>query len=116
MPSPSLARVINLTVGMLCVGWIEGPCELGPGPPSQPEQQVSVTHSRPGQTRGTPTMTDRGNARLHRRITTDTALRLSRFFGTSDRFWLNLQARYDLEVHSEAIEETLAEITPLATE
>jgi plasmid maintenance system antidote protein VapI len=41
---------------------------------------------------------------------------LSRFFGTSDRFWLNLQARYDLEVHGEAIEETLAEITPLAAE
>jgi addiction module HigA family antidote len=51
-----------------------------------------------------------------RRITTDTALRLSRFFGTSDRFWLNLQARYDIEVHGEAIEEALAEITPLATE
>ena len=26
------------------------------------------------------------------------ALRLARYFGTSDRFWLNLQARYDLEV------------------
>lgn len=51
-----------------------------------------------------------------RRITTDTALRLSRFFGTSDRFWLNLQARYDLAIHGEAIEEALAEITPLATE
>lgn len=51
-----------------------------------------------------------------RRITTDTALRLSRFFGTSDRFWLNLQARYDLEVHGKAIEKTLAEITPIATE
>src|SRR5438445_5870591 len=33
-----------------------------------------------------------------RAITADTALRLARFFGTSDRFWLNLQARYDLEV------------------
>jgi addiction module HigA family antidote len=32
-----------------------------------------------------------------RRITADTALRLSRYFGTSERFWLNLQARYDLE-------------------
>jgi addiction module HigA family antidote len=31
-----------------------------------------------------------------RNITADTALRLSRFFGTSERFWLNLQARYDL--------------------
>jgi plasmid maintenance system antidote protein VapI len=28
----------------------------------------------------------------------DTALRLARYFGTSDRFWLNIQSRYDLEV------------------
>ena len=33
-----------------------------------------------------------------RAITADTALRLARYFGTSDRFWLNLQTRYDLEV------------------
>ena len=32
-----------------------------------------------------------------RRITADTALRLARYFGTSDRFWLNLQAWFDLE-------------------
>jgi len=33
-----------------------------------------------------------------RAITADTALRLGRFFGTSERFWLNLQTIYDLEV------------------
>src|SRR5216684_2358283 len=33
-----------------------------------------------------------------RRISADTALRLSRYFGTSERFWINLQSRYDLEV------------------
>jgi antitoxin HigA-1 len=33
-----------------------------------------------------------------RAVTADTALRLARYFGTSERFWLNLQARYDLEV------------------
>src|SRR6266568_3641073 len=32
-----------------------------------------------------------------RAVSADTALRLARYFGTSDRFWLNLQARYDLE-------------------
>jgi addiction module HigA family antidote len=32
-----------------------------------------------------------------RAVSADTALRLSRYFGTSDRFWLNLQTRYDLE-------------------
>lgn len=33
-----------------------------------------------------------------RAVTADTALRLARFFGTSDRFWLNLQAAYDLDL------------------
>lgn len=38
-----------------------------------------------------------------RAITADTALRLARFFGTTDRFWLNLQARYDLETGKDAL-------------
>jgi|SRR5688572_17792976 len=33
-----------------------------------------------------------------RSISPDTALRLSRYFGMSERFWLNLQTRYDLDV------------------
>jgi antitoxin HigA-1 len=33
-----------------------------------------------------------------RSITADTALRLARYFGTSERFWINLQSRYDLEL------------------
>lgn len=33
-----------------------------------------------------------------RSITPDTALRLSRYFGLSERFWINLQARYSLEM------------------
>ena len=33
-----------------------------------------------------------------RAITADTALRLARYFGTTERFWLNLQTRYVLEV------------------
>lgn len=36
--------------------------------------------------------------RGRRAITTDTALRLARYFGTSPEFWINLQARYDLDV------------------
>jgi addiction module HigA family antidote len=39
-----------------------------------------------------------------RAITADTALRLSRFFGMSERFWLNLQVRYDLEVAKDRID------------
>ncbi|MGA1873986.1 MAG: HigA family addiction module antitoxin [bacterium] len=36
-----------------------------------------------------------------RSISVDTALRLSRYFGLSERFWLNLQTRYDLEVEKD---------------
>jgi addiction module HigA family antidote len=44
-----------------------------------------------------------------RSITADTALRLSRFFGTSERFWLNLQARYDLELQKMELGDRLEE-------
>jgi addiction module HigA family antidote len=45
------------------------------------------------------------NAIIHgeRSITADTALRLSRYFGTSERFWVNLQAHYDLEVQKDEL-------------
>jgi antitoxin HigA-1 len=43
----------------------------------------------------------------NRTITADTALRLSRYFGLSERFWLNLQARYDLEVEKDRLEDRL---------
>ena len=39
----------------------------------------------------------------NRSISADTALRLSRFFGTTERFWMNLQARYDLEVEKDRL-------------
>lgn len=42
-----------------------------------------------------------------RAITPDTALRLSRFFGLSERFWLNLQSRYDLETEKDRLAERL---------
>lgn len=49
-----------------------------------------------------------------RAVTADTALRLARFFGTSERFWLNLQAQYDLEVARDRLAGRLEkEVTPL---
>ncbi len=48
-----------------------------------------------------------------RRITADTALRMARFFGTSERFWLNLQGRYDLERERDRLANTLDRIQPL---
>jgi addiction module HigA family antidote len=48
-----------------------------------------------------------------RRITADTALRMSRFFGTSERFWMNLQSRFDLEIERDRIGKDLEQIKPL---
>lgn len=42
-----------------------------------------------------------------RAIRADTALRLARYFGTSEKFWLNLQARYDLEVEKDRLGDRL---------
>lgn len=50
-----------------------------------------------------------------RGIRPDTVLRLARYFGTSERFWLNLQGRYELEVERDRSNDTLEEIEPFAT-
>lgn len=49
-----------------------------------------------------------------RGITADTGLRLSRFFGLSESFWMNLQVRYNLEIEKEHIADDLEKITPWA--
>ena len=48
-----------------------------------------------------------------RRISADTALRLARYFGTSERFWMNLQSRYDLEIEKDRLGPALDDIQPL---
>ena len=42
-----------------------------------------------------------------RSISVDTALRLSRYFGISERFWLNLQIRYDLEIQKDRLKKRI---------
>ena len=49
-----------------------------------------------------------------RSITADTDLRLCRFFGLSNGYWLRAQAAYDTEVAEGALARTLAKITPWA--
>jgi addiction module HigA family antidote len=44
-----------------------------------------------------------------RSISADTALRLARYFGSSERFWLNLQSRYDLELQKDLLGDRLIE-------
>lgn len=48
-----------------------------------------------------------------RAVSADTALRLARFFGTSDRFWLNLQAAYELDVERDRLGARLAREVPV---
>ncbi len=48
-----------------------------------------------------------------RGITANTALRLARYFGTSERFWLNLQNRYELEKERDLLAGRLDQIAPL---
>ena len=49
-----------------------------------------------------------------RRITADTALRLARAFGTSEGFWMGLQADYDLEETRKLIDDALRHVEKLA--
>ena len=48
-----------------------------------------------------------------RGITADTVLRLAKYFGTSEEFWMNLQSHYELRIERRALHDQLAEITPL---
>ncbi len=48
-----------------------------------------------------------------RGVSADTALRLARFFGTSDRFWLNLQVAYDLDVERDRLGARLQREVPV---
>jgi len=50
-----------------------------------------------------------------RSITADTALRLSRYFGLSERYWLNLQAWFDIETEKDKLGNRLdKEVQPIA--
>ena len=51
-----------------------------------------------------------------RAISPDTALRLSKFFGLSERFWINIQTRYDIEVEKDKLQDRLSkEVTVYST-
>ena len=49
-----------------------------------------------------------------RAISADTALRLARYFGTTERFWINLQSRYDLEREKDRLGPRLGRLPILA--
>ncbi len=70
--------------------------------------RMAISHYRVAQDIGV--LARRINEIVHgtRRITADTALRLSRYFGTTERFWLNLQSRFDLEEQKDVLGTRLA--------
>ncbi len=51
-------------------------------------------------------------AREETPLTADTALRLSRYFGTTAAFWMGVQAQYDLEIAADQINKELKRIEP----
>jgi addiction module HigA family antidote len=74
---------------------------------------MGITQYRLAQTISVPAR--RINEIVHgkRAISPDTALRLARALGTSDRFWMNLQNRYDLDIAVSLHHEELDRIKPL---
>ena len=48
-----------------------------------------------------------------RGISADTAIRLARYFGTSETFWMNLQSNYELRIAHAVLDDRLAAITPI---
>ncbi|MBW4033167.1 MAG: HigA family addiction module antidote protein [Acidobacteria bacterium] len=74
---------------------------------------MGITQYRLAQTISVPAR--RVNEIVHgkRAITPDTALRLARALGTSDRFWMNLQSHYDLDLTIEQHRDEFDQIKPL---
>ncbi len=60
-------------------------------------ESIGISQYRLAKDIGVPPRRINEIVRGKRAITPDTALRLSRYFGMSERFWMNLQTRYDLE-------------------
>ncbi len=77
---------------------------------------LSITQYRLAKSIGVPPR--RINEIVHgkRAITANTALRLSRFFEMSERFWINLQVGYDLEVEKDRLADRLTREVTVLTE
>jgi antitoxin HigA-1 len=64
---------------------------------------LGVSHYRLAKDVSVPPRSINEIVRGSRAVTADTALRLGRYFGTSEQFWLNLQTHYDLEIAKERL-------------
>jgi addiction module HigA family antidote len=79
-------------------------------------EPMKITQSRLAKDIGVAPRTVSEIVQGKRSITPNTALRLSLYFGLSERFWLNLQSRYDLESEKDKLSDRLqSEVKVLAT-
>src|ERR1700704_5454816 len=76
---------------------------------------LGITQYRLARDTGVPPRRINEIVRGSRAISANTALRLGRYFGTSERFWLNLQTHYDLEIERDRLGKRLQrEVSVLA--
>lgn len=73
-------------------------------------EEYALTQYALAKALGVPAMRISQIVREQRGITADTALRLSRYFGNSAQFWLNLQTHYDLETAKDALGKDLERV------
>lgn len=76
-------------------------------------EPLNITQYRLAQATGLPQTRISEIVRGKRSITTDTALRLSKALGVDDRFWINIQTDYDLEVQRDLHGDELASVVVL---
>lgn len=62
---------------------------------------------------GVPALRISQIVRGQRAVTADTGLRLSKYFGLNDSYWLRLQARFDEQVAKQQLSKVLAKIVPM---
>ena len=73
---------------------------------------LGISQNKLGRDLNVPAQRINDIVRGQRAVTVDTALRLARYFHTTPQFWLNLQARYDLEIAQETrlVERVIREV------
>ncbi len=78
-------------------------------------EPLGISQYRLAQATGLPQTRISEIVRGKRSITTDSALRLSKALGVDERFWINIQTDYDLEVERDLHADELANVTALVT-
>jgi addiction module HigA family antidote len=88
-------------------------------PPTHPGElladelaEICVSQAALARAVGVPRSRISAIIRGERLITADTGLRLSRYFGTSEHYWINLQVDYDVELAKDQHADDLARVAP----